>query len=327
MRRPRGVNVCSGRRLNQNVKGVASGTVRLKMPAGWQSEPASQSFSTSHEGETASFNFRVTMPSFAAGGSYRIEALATLGGRDYSEGYEVISHRDLEPRHLYRPAVMEIRGLEVKAPAGLNVGYVMGVGDLIPAALQQIGVKVSLLGADDLASGQLDQFDAILIGIRASAVRADLKAWNKRLLEYVERGGNLIWQYQTPEFDEIAYGPYPYKMGRNPEEVSEEESVVTILEPENPVFKGPNQITAADFNGWVEERGSKWWGEWDPRYKPLLECHDRGQAPQRGGMLQAQYGKGTFTYAGYAFYRQLPAGVPGAYRLFVNLISLRRAGR
>ena len=310
-----------------NVKGAASGTIRLKLPAGWQSEPASQSFSTSHEGETASFNFRVTMPSVAAGGSYRIEAVASLGGREYGEGYEVISHRDLEPRHLYRPAVMEIRGIEVKVPAGLNVGYVMGVGDLIPAALQQIGVKVTLLGANDLATGQLDQFDAILIGIRASAVRADLKAWNKRLLEYVERGGNLIWQYQTPEFDEIAYGPYPYKMGRNPEEVSEEESVVTILDPENPVFKGPNPITVADFKDWVEERGSKWWGEWDPRYKPLLECHDRGQAPQRGGMLQAQYGKGTFTYAGYAFYRQLPAGVPGAYRLFVNLIAQRKSGQ
>lgn len=310
-----------------NVRGAASGNVRLKLPAGWQSEPASHNFSTSFEGETASFSFRVTMPNVAAGAGYRIEAVAALGGREYGEGYEIISHRDLEPRHLYRPAVMEIRGIEVKVPTGLNVGYVMGVGDLIPEALQQIGVKVTLLGPNDLASGSLDQFDAVLIGIRASAVRADLKTWNRRLLEYVERGGNLIWQYQTPEFDEIAYGPYPYKMGRNPEEVSEEESTVTILDPENPVFKGPNVITPDDFRNWVEERGSKWWGEWDPRYTPLLECHDRGQAPQRGGMLQAQYGRGIFTYAGYAFYRQLPAGVPGAYRLFVNLITLRKRTR
>lgn len=306
-----------------NVKGAAKGTVRLKLPAGWRAEPASQEFSASHEGETANFSFRVTMPDVAAGAGYRIEAVASLDGRDYSEGYQVIAHRDLEPRHLYRAAVMEIRGIEVKVPAGLHVGYVMGVGDLIPEALQQIGVRVTLLGAGELATGELGQYDAILIGIRASAVRPDLKAWNKRLLEYVAGGGNLIWQYQTPEFDEIAYGPYPYKMGRNPEEVSEEESVVTILDPANPIFSGPNPITAADFDGWVEERGSKWWSEWDPRYKPLLECHDRGQAPQRGGMLEASYGKGTFTYAGYAFYRQLPAGVPGAYRLFVNLISRR----
>jgi LmbE family N-acetylglucosaminyl deacetylase len=310
--------------VSSNVKGPATGLVRLKLPEGWRAEPASHEFTAAHEGETSSFNFRVLMPNVAPGASYRIEAVATYAGRDYREGYQVISHRDLEPRHLYRAAVMEIKGVEVKVPAGLHVGYVMGVGDLIPEALQQIGVKVSLLGANDLAGGELDQYDTILIGIRASAVRPDLKAWNRRLLEYVERGGNLIWQYQTPEFDEIAYGPYPYKMGRNPEEVSEEESVVRILDPANPVFKAPNVITAADFDGWVEERGSKWWGEWDPRYKPLLECHDRGQAPQQGGMMQARYGKGTFTYAGYAFYRQLPAGVPGAYRLFVNLIGMKR---
>jgi len=155
-------------------------------------------------------------------------------------------------------------------------------------------------------------------------VRDDLKAYSKRLLDYAERGGNLIYQYQTQEFDAAPYGPYPYKLTARAEEVSEEDSKVTILDPSGPVFNWPNKITAADFDGWVEERGSKWMTTWDQRYKPLLECHDREQPPQRGGLMYAQYGKGTFVYAAYAFYRQLPAGVQGGYRLFANIISLKK---
>jgi LmbE family N-acetylglucosaminyl deacetylase len=309
--------------ISHNRKEETTGQVRLSVPAGWRTEPASQPYTFRHEGETASFRFEVIRPTVAAGETYRIEAVAEHAGRSYREGYQMIAYPDLEPRPLYRAAVMEVRGIEVRVPANLHLGYVMGVGDLVPEALRQIGVRVSLLGAADLANSPLDGYDAIVVGIRASAVRPDLKAHNRRLLDYVEQGGNLIWQYQTPEFDEIPYGPFPYQMGRNPEEVSEEESVVTLLQPNHPLFTGPNRITAADFDGWVEERGSKWWREWDPRYVPLLECHDRGQEPQRGGMLQAEYGRGVFTYAGYAFYRQLPAGVGGAYRLFANLISLR----
>ena len=203
----------------------------------------------------------------------------------------------------------------------------MGVGDEVPQALEQIGVNVTMLGANDLANGSLDQFDAIIIGIRASAVRDDLKTYSKRLLEYAERGGNLIYQYQTQEFDAAPYGPYPYKLSARPEEISEEDATVTILAPSHPVFHWPNQITAADFHGWVLERGSKWMTTWDERYTPLLESHDRQQPPQQGGLLYAQYGKGTFVYAAYAFYRQLPAGVQGGYRLFANLISLKKRPR
>jgi len=203
----------------------------------------------------------------------------------------------------------------------------MGVGDEVPKALEQIGVKVVTLGENDLAKGNLDVFDAIIIGIRATAVRDDLKAYGKRLLDYAERGGNLIYQYQTQEFDAAPYGPYPYKLGARAEEVSEEDAKVTILDPASPVFNWPNKITPADFDGWVEERGSKWMTTWDDRYKPLLECHDREQQPQRGGLMYAQYGKGTFVYAAYAFYRQLPAGVQGGYRLFANIISLKKQSR
>jgi hypothetical protein len=200
----------------------------------------------------------------------------------------------------------------------------MGVGDEVPQALEQIGVRVTMLDDNDLASGHLDQFDSIIVGIRASAVRSALKTYSKRLLDYAERGGNLMYQYQTQEFDAVPYGPYPYRLTARAEEISEEDATVTVLDPSHPVFNWPNQITAADFSGWVVERGSKWMTTWDERYTPLLESHDYQQPPQQGGLLYAPYGRGTFVYAAYAFYRQLPAGVPGGYRLFANLISLKK---
>lgn len=307
-----------------NVKGNATGKVRLRLPQGWKATPAEHAFNFTHEGEVSNFTFKVATARVTANEEYKVQAVAEYAGREYTEGYQVIAHRDNEPRHLYHPATMSLRGIDVKVAPNLTVGYVMGVGDEVPQALAQLGVKVTMLDENALSSGSLDQFDAIIVGIRATAVRDDLKAYSRRLLDYAERGGNLIYQYQTQEFDAAPYGPYPYKLTPRAEEVSEEDSKVTILEPSNPIFTWPNKITAADFDGWVEERGSKWMTTWDERYKPLLECHDRQQAPQKGGLMFAPYGKGTFTYAAYAFYRQLPAGVPGGYRLFANIISLKR---
>ncbi|MFN0087910.1 MAG: PIG-L family deacetylase [Blastocatellia bacterium] len=310
--------------LSGNVKGEAAGRVRLQLPDGWISSPAQREFRFSTEGERSNFVFTVQVPRVTGGTDYRIRAVAEFGGREYTEGYQVIAHRDLEPRHLYRPAAMIVRAIDAQIAPNLTVGYVMGVGDEVPRALEQLGVKVAMLGGNELAGGELKGFDAILIGIRATAVRKDLRAYSKRLLDYVEQGGHLIYQYQTPEFDAAPYGPYPCKLTPRAEEVSEEDSKVKILDPAHPFFTGPNRITEADFDGWVEERGSKWMTTWDERYKPLLECNDRGQPPQRGGMMTAEFGKGTFTYAAYAFYRQLPAGVQGAYRLFANIISLKK---
>jgi LmbE family N-acetylglucosaminyl deacetylase len=315
-------NISAG--VSNNVKGEASGKVRLKLPVGWRSTPAVQSFKFTHEGEAGNFTFNVIAPQVTAGAEYEVQAVAEYAGRVYSEGYQVIAHPDLEPRHLYRPATMKVRGIDVKVAPNLTVGYVMGVGDEVPKALEQMGVKVALLGENDLANGELERFDAIIIGIRATAVRDDLKAYSKRLLDYAERGGNLIYQYQTQEFDDVPYGPYQYKLTARAEEVSEEDAKVTILDPAHPFFNWPNKITPADFEGWVEERGSKWMTSWDNRYQALLESNDRAQPPQRGGLLYARYGKGTFTYAAYAFYRQMPAGVQGGYRLFANIVSLKK---
>ena len=305
-----------------NVKGQAEGTLSLKLPEEWQSSPKSVPFAFTHEGASKTFAFQVSAKNVETGKEYAIQAIATYNGEEYTDGYQTIDHPDLEPRHLYRPALMTLHSIPLKVPSNLSVGYIMGVGDKIPDALQQIGIDVEMLDREELRAGDLNRFDTILVGIRAYAVRRDLISYNSRLLDYVHKGGNLIVQYQTPEFDAAPFGPYPYTMGRRPEEVSEEDAQVTILMPENPIFQHPNQITAADFDGWVEERGSKFLTEWDANYQALLTCNDREQVPQHGGFLTAKYGHGTYTYAAYAFYRQLPAGVAGAYRLFVNMLTL-----
>ena len=305
-----------------NVKGEAEGTLSLKLPDGWQSSPENAPFAFTHEGASKTFAFRVSTKDVEADKDYMLQAIATYNGEEYTAGYQMIDHPDLEPRHLYHPAIMTLRSIPLEVPSNLSVGYIMGVGDRVPEALQQIGIDVEMLDREELRTGDLNRFGTILVGIRAYAVRQDLIAYNGRLLDYVHNGGNLIVQYQTPEFDAAPFGPYPYTMGRRPEEVSEEDAQVTILMSDHPVFHHPNPITAADFEGWVEERGSKFLTEWDTNYQALLTCNDREQEPQHGGFLTAKYGQGTYTYAAYAFYRQLPAGVAGAYRLFINMITL-----
>lgn len=310
-----------------NVKGEAKGVIALQLPEGWTALPENAPFAFTHEGASRTFTFRVSAQHVEAGKSYIIQAVGTYHGEEYTTSYQTIDYPDLEPRHLYRSATMTLHSVDVKLPKDLKVGYIMGVGDKVPEALQQIGIDVQLLDLEELRTGDLSQFDTILIGIRAYAVRRDLVAYNSRLLDYVHKGGNLIVQYQTPEFDAAPFGPYPYTMGRRPEEVSEEDAQVSILEPNNSIFHHPNRITAVDFDGWVEERGSKFLTDWHPNYQALLACNDREQEPQHGGFLYAQYGQGTYTYAAYAFYRQLPAGVEGAFRLFTNMISLGKASQ
>ena len=306
-----------------NVKGESEGTLSLKLPDGWQASPENAPFAFTHEGASKTFTFQVSAEDVEAGNVYTLQAVATYNGKEYTTGYQTIDHRDLEPRHLYHPATMTLHSISLELPQkNLSIGYIMGVGDKVPEALEQIGIDVEMLDREELRTGDLNRFDTILVGIRAYAVRRDLVAYNSRLLDYVHKGGNLIVQYQTPEFDAAPFGPYPYTMGRRPEEVSEEDAKVTILMPDNPIFRSPNQITEADFDGWVEERGSKFLTEWDANYQALLTCNDREQEPQHGGFMYAEYGQGTYTYAAYAFYRQLPAGVGGAYRLFINMLTL-----
>jgi hypothetical protein len=205
--------------------------------------------------------------------------------------------------------------------SNLQVGYITGSGDDVPASLENLGISVHYLAQEDLASGDLTKYNVILVGVRAYAVRPDLRTYNGRLMNYVKNGGSVVVQYQTPEFDHN-FGPYPYVMTNNPEEVTDEHSTVTILDPANPLMKWPNAITPKDFDGWIEERGSKFLQTWDSHYQALLETHDPGQEPQKGGFVVARYGTGVYVYTAYAFYRELPLGVPGAYRIFANLVSI-----
>ncbi len=311
--------------LHSNVKGAAKGAVRLELPAGWKSEPASVPFATTVDGEEVTLAFKVT-PVNLSEKSYSITAVADYEGKPYREGYEITGYSGLRPYFLYAPSTYKTSGVDVKVAPNLKIGYVMGSGDEVPESLVHLGIQTEFLAPADLSGGDLSKYDAILLGVRTYAARPELATSNHRLLEYVKNGGVVIVQYNTPEFDHN-YGPYPYTMSSNPEEVTDEASKVQILAPSNPVFTWPNQITEKDFAGWVEERGSKWMKSWDPQYEALLETHDAGQEPQKGGLLYAKYGKGIYVYNAYAFYRQLPEGVPGAYRIFANLISLPKNPR
>jgi hypothetical protein len=306
--------------LHSNVKGPAKGAIRLEVPSGWRAEPASAPFSTAADGEDQSATFTVT-PVNLREQSYQIKAVADYGGKQYREGYSLTGYPGVRPYFLYSDSTYKTTGTDVKIAPGLRVGYITGTGDDVPASLEHLGIKVSFLTPADIAGGDLGRYDAIVLGVRTYAARDDLRASNQRLLDYVKNGGVVIVQYNTPEFDHN-YGPYPYSMGRNPEEVTDEDSKVNILNPSHPVFNWPNKITEKDFSGWVEERGSKWMRSWGPQYEALLETHDADQEPQKGGFLYAKYGKGIYIYNAYAFYRELPEGVPGAYRIFANMLSL-----
>jgi len=307
-------------RVHNNAMGKPTPTVRLAVPDGWTTEPKAIPIHFTQEGEEQTVSFTV-LPKVEEGKQYRVTAVAELDGKSYSEGYVTIGYMGLRPYFLYSPAQYQTTGTDVKMAPGESIAYVEGSGDDVPAALEQIGVHVNYLSSQDLASADLQKYSAIVLGARAYAVRPDLVANNARLLQYVEKGGVVIAQYNTPEYDHN-YGPYPYVMSRDPEEVTDEKSVVKILDPANPVFNWPNKITEKDFEGWMEERGSKFLQSWDAKYTPLLETHDAGQPEQKGGLVYARYGKGVYIYNAYAFYRQLPLGVPGAFRLFANMLSL-----
>ena len=304
--------------VHSNVKGPAKGTVRLDLPDGWKARQ--EEFSTAKDNDDQTLNFHVT-PARLEESPYKLTAVATYNGQDYKEGYHSIGYPGLRPYNLYRSSTYNTTGVDVKVPPGLNVGYVTGAGDDVPQSLVNLGIHVHFLTAGDLANGDLSKFDTIILGVRAYAVREDLVAYNGRLLDYVKKGGVVVVQYNTQEYDH-SYGPYSYTMGSNPEEVTDENSKVEILTPSNPAFTWPNKITSKDFDNWVEERGSKFLQTWDAAFEPLLETHDPGQAPQKGGLLYAKYGKGVYIYNAYAFYRQMPEGVPGAYRIFANMVSL-----
>jgi LmbE family N-acetylglucosaminyl deacetylase len=308
--------------VHTEVETGAKGTVRLELPQGWRSEPTVASFEMQRGGEEQNIGFQV-FPNQLEQRTYTVTAVAEFAGRQYREGFTTVGYPGLRPYNLYMPATYRTSGVDCKIAPGLRVGYVTGTGDAVPQSLASIGIKPEFLSAQDLAQGDLQKYDVIVLGVRAYAARPELAAHNQRLLDYVKNGGVIIVQYNTAQYDHN-YGPYPYSLPNTAERVVDETSHVNFLDPKSPVLTWPNQIGQQDFAGWVEERGHGFLTSWDKQYEAPLETHDPEQEPQKGGLVYAQYGRGVYVYVALALYRQLPDGVPGAYRLFANLLSLPR---
>jgi LmbE family N-acetylglucosaminyl deacetylase len=313
--------------IRANVKG-SSGELSLSAPPGWMVEPRSQSFHLADVDQQAVLTFRVSPPAQDAKGP--LQGSAKIGDRTVNVGMDVISYPHIPVQVLFHPADTTLVRAEVHNLAK-TVGYVMGAGDEVPDSLRQIGSEVVVLSADDLARADLTRFDAIVTGVRAYNTRPDLRANQERLMEYVKSGGTMVVQYNVLEGGFTAgdpsllaaIGPYPITVGR--ERVTVEEAPVAFPNPSNPVLHQPNEITEKDFEGWVQERGLYFASAWDSHYQPLFETHDPGQKPQLGGTLYAKYGKGVYIFTALSWFRELPAGVPGAYRIFANFISATSA--
>lgn len=306
-------------KLHSSVKGAARGTLRLDLPSGWSSTPATADFATTRDGEERNLSF-VVQPGHVEPKPYNITAVAELNGQQYKEGFETIGYPGLRPYVSYKPASYRATGVDVKTAPGLKVAYVMGTGDDVGSSLEDLGVHPAFLSAQDIATGDLSQYDAIVLGIRAYAARPELKTFNSRLLDYAKNGGTVIVQYQTQEYDHN-FGPYPLSLSGDPEKVVEEDCKVQLLAPNDPLLSWPNKITTKDFEGWVEERGHGFLHDWDSHYIAPTEMHDVDQDPQKGGLVYTRYGKGYYIYMAFAFFRQMPEGVPGSYRIMANLIS------
>jgi len=299
------------------------GSVRLEVPEGWSVSPLKQPFLLPASGDKATFTFTVTPPPGASAAG--ITAWADIGGAHFDTDRETIDYRHVPLLTLQPTARLKAVSVQIGIK-GRDIGYLPGAGDSTVASLSQMGYRVTTLTDADLTADNLKKYDAVVIGVRAFNTRAALPAHLPGLFAYTENGGTVIEQYNTPgglQTPDLA--PYMLKISRELPRfrVTDEKSPVTLLEPENPVFNTPNKITPLDFEGWVQERGLDFASEWDSaHFTPLIACSDVGEPPLEGGLLVAHFGRGYFVYTGLSFFRQLPAGVPGAYRLFANLVSL-----
>lgn len=305
--------------VQTNVKGPSEGKLRLRLPDGWVASPEEAEFRFAHDGDQENFTFQIT-PRNIQPKVYEIKAVAEMKGKTFEEGYRMVGYPGVRGYPAYLPSAYKAVGVNVKVAPNLAVGFIPGTGDDVPVALDELGVHAQILTAGDVQTLNMSHFDAIVLGVRAYT-RPDIRAINGKLLDYVKNGGVLVVQYNLQNFDgDLA--PYALSLGPNPSKVVDEASAVAFLHPDNPVFAWPNKIVPDDFKGWEEERGHGFLQTWDKvHYISLVETHDPEQVPQEGGLLLAHYGRGIYIYDAFALYRQLPAGVPGAYRILANLIS------
>jgi LmbE family N-acetylglucosaminyl deacetylase len=310
--------------IANNQKGAVEATATIQAPAGWRVDPASQPVKFNREDEEVTVKFTLQPPQSATLGEFAVKAVVAGGSGAASDlGYQVVEYPHIHRRHVVQEAVTRVKVMDVTIVPGLKVGYIMGVGDRVPEAIEQLGADVKMIDAETLASGDLSQFDVIVLGVRAYERRQDLRANNQRLLQYAENGGTVIVQYQRTEFNDAQYGPFPAKT--TADRVTDENAPIEILTPNHPVFNTPNKIGPDVWSGWVQERGTYFLGQRDPRYVDLVRAQDPfpyNAGPKTGMLVEARVGKGRWFYTGLGLWRQLPAGTDGAYRLLANLLSL-----
>jgi LmbE family N-acetylglucosaminyl deacetylase len=302
----------------------AATMVTLGLPSGWTATPAEHPVAFTREEESRTVRFQVKAARGAPSGEYRVAATASHGGNRFARGYQVIEYPHIRRQHIYQSAETTVKIIDVRVAPQLTVGYITGVGDEVPAAIAQLGAKVELIGPEELAWGNLSRFDTIVTGVRAYERRADLRANNSRVLDYVKDGGTLIVQYNKFEFNRAQYGPFPAKV--TSERITDENAPVTMLNPNDPLLTTPNRISDATWRGWVQERGLYFLKPEDPRYRELLRMVDPfpyNKGDKTGALVSAEYGRGRWVYVGLGLWRELPAGVPGAYQLLANLLSYK----
>jgi hypothetical protein len=296
-------------------------SVGLDAPQGWSAEPIAP-LEFSGAGDQL-VRFVVTPPARPTPGAYDLKPYAKIGEKVFRTSLEPIP--TLATRDWSEPTNAAVHVMDLVVPPHLHVGYVAADNDPLPERLREIGIQVDLLDEVALSFDDLGHYDAIVVGIRAYELRPDLVRANNRLLKYVSAGGSLVVQYQRDfAWNDVSLAPYPAKMPEDTSRVTDANSPVRFLAPENPLLNSPNKISHADFNGWVQERGLYFWSTFDPHYQTVLGLIDPGEPEANGALVYAKYGNGVYVYTGLSFFRELPAGVPGAYRLFVNLLSQTR---
>jgi LmbE family N-acetylglucosaminyl deacetylase len=313
--------------VTNSTKGPAKVSVALDLPSGWKATPDHVAIAFEHEDESLSARFQVTAPPKVKAGEYTLHAVVTGPSESkYTTGYQEIEYPHVQRRQVIKPAETALKVVDVKVIPNLTVGYIIGVGDQVPQAIEQLGAKLSFIDQDELAWGDLSKYNVIVTGVRAYERRGDLRAYNHRLLDYAEHGGTVIVQYNKMEFNRADYGPFPAKVSAN--RVSDELVPVKVLVPNHSVFSYPNKIGSSTWDGWVQERGLYFLGEKDKRYVDLVSMVDSfpdNPGEKLGSFVEGRVGKGRWLYLGLGLWRQLPAGTDGAYQLLANLISLGKA--
>ncbi|WP_460612656.1 PIG-L family deacetylase [Hymenobacter seoulensis] len=301
-------------------KAGVKGSVALALPKGWKAEPASFNFDLVSKDAEQTVQFRVQPGVGAQEGKTELRAVAIVEGQQYTRGYQAIEYNHIPTQILFPEAVAPLVKLDLKRK-GQEIGYLMGAGDEVPDALRQIGYTVTLLKPEDITDQSLRRFDAVVLGVRAYNTLDRLKSLQPTLLRYVENGGNMVVQYVVARGTVLPeIGPYPLKLSND--RVTVENAPITFLKPQQPLLNAPNKITSKDFEGWVQEQGLYYPSQWDPKYQTVISSQDPGEKAKESAILVADYGKGHYIYTGLSFFRELPAGVPGAYRLLTNMVSL-----